>query len=144
VLKSNLEAQLAKNKKQHSYNAQEARMVRNIDKLSEFDDFCEKILPELRKMIKQKASAEAIYKFAESYAAARNVTIALTDDDSNRAQAAIRDILDRTQGKAKERTEHTHRLERMREEELNSLLLSKLTEASEDDDNKKIQWTSSI
>jgi hypothetical protein len=125
-----------KPKKQHSYNRQDAQMARDLDKLADYEAFCEKILPQLRRMVKDGSSAEAIYKFAESFAAARNVTIALTDGDPGRAMTAIKDILDRSQGKAKERTEHTHKFEKLKDNEIDALLQSRLKETASDDDDE--------
>jgi hypothetical protein len=104
--------------------AQEHRRVSLLDDLAEFEQFQEEILPALRQALKEGKTAEDIYKMASSAAAARSVSIALREQDSTKALAAIRDILDRDQGKAKERMEHEHKYGKLKEEELDALLLS--------------------
>jgi hypothetical protein len=117
-------------------NRVEDKMVRNLDTLKAYDEFRNNILPALQKKVLEGATAEEIYKTFESYAAARNITIAMTDPDTGRALSAIKDILDRTQGKAKERTEHVHKYAKLKDEELDSLLMSELTDLEEDEDTK--------
>lgn len=101
-----------------------------IDDLREFNQFREEILPVLRKALANGDDADTIYKRFQAYAAARAVSIAATEVDSGKALSAIKDILDRTQGRAKERTEVTHRLSSLPEEQLDSILLSKLKDGS--------------
>lgn len=116
-------------------NNEEQRMARRVDKLRQHEEFEEQILPELRKMLKAGKSAGEIYEFAQNFAAARAVTIALTDADSNRALGAVKEILDRSQGKAKERTEVEHKFAKLRDEELDALLESRLQETTTDEDD---------
>lgn len=106
--------------------AQEHRRISLIDDLAEFDSFRNELLPALRQALKDGKSAEDIYSMASAAAAARAVTIAVKEEDSGKALAAIKEILDRDKGKAKERQEVTHKLEKLPEEQLDALLLSKL------------------
>jgi signal recognition particle receptor subunit beta len=114
-------------------NNTEYAMASALDKLAAYEEFCKDILPSLQKAIKEGRSAEDIYKMAESIAAARAVTIAATEQDSGKALAAIKDIMDRTQGKAKERVETTHKYEKLKDEELDALLLSQGAELDSDE-----------
>lgn len=107
------------------------KQERVLDKLAEFEEFTHAILPKLRAMLKDGASADEILSFSQAAAAARVVTIAATEIDSSKALAASKDILDRTQGKATEKQEVTHRLEKLDDAQLDALLLSKLKEAGE-------------
>lgn len=118
-------------KRRPKSNKVENRMVSAIDNLAAFEEFQDEILPELRKMLKVGASAEAIYKKATAVAAARAVSIAVRDPDSSKALSAIKEILDRSGGKATERQEVSHKLEKLPDEQLDALLLSKLQEADE-------------
>lgn len=101
-------------------------MAKNLDELEAYEEFTKEILPKLRQAIKKGKSAEDIYKMAQAAAAARAVTIAVTEADPTKAMTAIKDILDRSGGKATERTEVTHKYENLKEEQLDSLLLSEL------------------
>lgn len=112
-------------------------MAQRLDRRAAFEDFEDEILPKMRKMLREGRTAEEITAFAQAYAAARVVTIALSDADSGKALAAAKDVLDRTQGKAKERTETTHKFEKLKDEELDSLILSRLKEEGSDEDEDR-------
>lgn len=116
------------------YNAVENMQVRSIDNLRQFEEFKTEILPKLRKMMKEGKQAEDIIAFAQTFAAARLVSDALTNEDAAQALKSVKEVLDRGMGKPKERQEVTHKLEKLRDEELDALLQSKLAEASEADD----------
>jgi hypothetical protein len=60
----------------------------------------------------------------------RQWTIALKSEDDAKALAAIKDILDRTQGKAVEKIETTHKLAGAADSELDALLLTKLKDSA--------------
>jgi hypothetical protein len=77
-------------------------MSRNLDTLSEFDEFSAEIAPALRGAIKAGQSPEQIYNLVLAHASARMVTIALTERNPALAMSALKDILDRTKGKATE------------------------------------------
>lgn len=123
-------------RRQNRRNYEEDKMAKNLDDLDAFDQFRRDILPALRKQIADGASAEDVYRAYEAHLAARAITIALTETDSARALAAVKEALDRGKGKAVERQEHTHKYEKLKDEELDSLLLSKL---DEDGASKKLQ-----
>lgn len=113
-----------------SRNTQEHRMAGLLDDLREFEQYREDVLPEIRRMLKEGASAEKILERFSNMAAARAVTIALTEEDSSKALAAIKDVIDRSQGKAVERKEVKHQFSELKDEELDALLESKLKEAA--------------
>lgn len=102
------------------------RAVSLADAIADFED----LLPGLRSAIRLGLSAEEIYGEFTQLVAARGVHIALTERDSAKALSAIRDVLDRTQGKAKERTEYTHRLEKLPEEQLDAAIKTKIAEVT--------------
>jgi phosphotransferase system HPr-like phosphotransfer protein len=101
-------------------------MTKNLDDLAKYEEFCSEVLPKLRDALVKGQSAEDIYKMAAGAAAARNVTIALTSQDEGKALTAIKDILDREQGKARERLDITGKLEKLPEEQLDAALETKL------------------
>jgi hypothetical protein len=123
---------MAKHRKANG-NSHDKFMARHLDDLAAFEDFKDDLLPALQKLVKEGASAEDIYKKYESLAAARLITIVAKEVDSGKALSAIKDVLDRTQGKAKERHTHEHKYARLKDEELNSLLDTELA-ALEDED----------
>lgn len=104
------------------------KMEKTIDDLIEFENFCEEILPALRKDMKAGLSAQDMYNKYQAMAAARSISIVAREVDSGKALSAIKDILDRTQGKAVERHDHRHHLADIPEEQLDALLLSELAE----------------
>ena len=103
-------------------------MASLVDELLEFQEFREEILPMLRADLKSKATPESLRKKYATYVEVRKLSIALGDPDSSRALAAIKDLNDRTEGKAKEQTIHTHKFEKLKDEEIDSILLSKIKE----------------
>jgi hypothetical protein len=113
-------------KRQNRYNRgqqQQSKMARDIDALSEYDDFCNRVLPRLRQLIADdKSDAKDILASQEKLMAARMVTIALTEKDSKVAMQAIKDIYDRTMGKAKETIDVNNRYEQLSEEDLDAAL----------------------
>lgn len=88
----------------------------------------------LRQAITEAWPAEKIYKMAEAHAAARNVTIALTEEDSGKALSAIKELMDRSKGKATEKQEVTHTYSKLKDEDLDALLESKLKEEESERD----------
>lgn len=102
------------------------RAVSAMDMLAEYEE----LLPGLKAALRMGLSAEEIYVEAQALCAAKGVQIALTERDSAKALSAIRDVLDRTQGKAKERREHTHRLQELPDEQLDAILKTKIQDVT--------------
>lgn len=130
-----------RSKKSRTRNNEERKMHRRLEKAQQFEEFEKEILPELRKMLKAGKSAPEIYEFAQSFAAARAVTVALTDTDSSRAMTAVKEILDRSQGRAKERTEVEHKFSKLQDNELDALLESRLRASVSSDSVKEEDGT---
>jgi hypothetical protein len=107
-------------------NRTEARMVRNLDLLSQFDDYTSDIIPLLRQAIKEGWTSDRIRSHPKIMAmvTARTITIALQDPDPSKALAAAKEVIDRAEGKAVERRENTHKLEKLPDEQLDAMLLS--------------------
>lgn len=100
--------------------------VRNLDELAMQEELFSGVLLGIRKDIKEGLSAEDILQKYAHIAAARVVTVALTDADSGKALAASKDILDRHLGKAREKKEITHKLDKVDEKQLDAILLTEL------------------
>jgi hypothetical protein len=133
--------------RQNKYkNNAETKIVRDIEELAEFQAFKDSILPKLQKMLKSGAGDQEILDWAKSFAAARLASIVLAEPDSGRALAAVKDLLDRTRGKAKEVKELTHRMSALPDTDLNALLVSELAAlegmsgdtTEEDDDENEV------
>lgn len=103
---------------------------RVLDKLAAFQEFQAALSPKMQRMILDGSSAEEIIAETAAYAAARIATIAVTDNDSGKAYAAAKDILDRAHGKAVERRELAHKFDKLDDDALDALVISKLNEAA--------------
>ena len=115
-------------------NAIQHKMARNLDDLEAFENFQAEILPELQKLIRKGASADEIYKKFQAHAAARAVTIALTDGDTAKRLAAIKEVLDRAVGKPTETKKVEHKFDKLRDEELDALIMSEAEGTQPEDD----------
>lgn len=116
-------------------NSIEDKMTDALDELAAYEQYRTEILPELREALSRGATAEEISAKYAAVAAARVASIAAKEADSGKALAAAKDLLDRVQGKAKERTEVKHKFENLKDEQLDSLLLSQLGELDEDSED---------
>lgn len=110
--------------RKHQSNSQEARQVRAIDDLAEFEEFRDTLLPALRADLSKGLSDEEILTKYKALAAARTISEMVLPGGAG--LAAAKDILDRTRGKAVERKEVKHQLERLEEKDVDALLMSKL------------------
>ena len=113
-------------------NKTEDNMVRNIDYLSDFEEFTQEVLPSIRDDIKCGRSAEEILEKYSAVAAARVATIAVKDPDTGRALAAIKDLLDRVKGRPTEKKEVSHRFDKVQDQELDSMLSTMLGDEEEE------------
>lgn len=107
-------------------------MVDALDDLAEFKEFKKSLLPALRADLAKGTPAKDILEKMKSLAAARLGHIIMSEKDSGKALSAIKDVLDRTEGKAKETVVTTHKFQNMKESELDALLKSKLSSVDED------------
>lgn len=111
---------------------EEDRLHELIEDVDEFMNFRQKILPALRQDLEAGLPADEIYAKYASVAAARGVMNAVLGEDAGKSQQAIRDMLDRVQGKAVERKRVEHAFENVEDEHLDALLISAL-KGEEDD-----------
>lgn len=115
---------MAKRSKFNSGQAEQSKMARNLDDLAAYEDFEDSVLPMLKQAVKEGWSPEKIYKMTAAHAAARSVSIALTEPDSGKALAGIKEVLDRSGGKATERREVKHEISNLSDAELDALIAS--------------------
>jgi len=117
-------------------NLAEARMTRSLDDLARYETFTTEIAPALREDLKNGLKAEEIYEKYTAHAAARGISIAMTERDTGKAMKAIQDVLDRTKGKAIVRTENKHRFEELTEEQLDAIVMSKLRDVTPQEEDQ--------
>lgn len=115
-------------------NTQEDGLIEALDQLAMFEDFQKDMLPKLQALVKRGAKTDEILEMGRALAVARLVTIAATEPDSGKALSAVRELLDRREGKVTDKREVTHRMANLKDEELDALVLTALAEA--DDEGK--------
>lgn len=101
----------------------EQKRTELCEELSAFEEFKRDFLPAIKKDLTNKIGAKAILEKYKDIAAARKV-MALTSENEEVAVRAAQQILDRTEGKAKESIALTHKYEALSDEELQAKLLS--------------------
>ncbi len=109
-------------------------MARALDELAQFEDY-QTILATIRKDLKKGMTEAQLAKKYAPLAQARIISDMLTSDNASAALAAARDLLDRVNGKATEKQEVTHRLEKLSDNELDALLKSKEAEVERMEEN---------
>jgi hypothetical protein len=114
----------------------QGRAARSIDNLAEYEDFRESILPAIRGDIRDGLTAAQIQEKYNLDVVARQISIALSENDSARALKAIQDLRNRVEGTPVQRVEQKHKLENMDEDQLDALILSKAEAVAKDDKTK--------
>lgn len=109
-------------------NPVEDRLMDTLEELEEFEDFKKALLPELRRLIKSKAPTEEILSAARAAAVARLASLAVMEEDSKTALGAIKELMDRLHGKSTEKKEITHAMAKLKDEELDALVLTSLSD----------------
>jgi len=109
----------------------EDRMVESLDELSFFQEFKAELLPDLRKLVEGGAPTKEILERARALATARLASLAALETDSRTALVAIKELMDRLDGKATERKEIKHSMEQLRDEELDALVMTAMNEAED-------------
>ncbi len=105
-------------------NYHEDRMARALDQLAEYDSFTSEIAPLLRKAIKEGWSAERLKTDPriKTLLLARQISIGLMEKNSAAALSAIKDLIDRSEGKPVERKDIKMSLEAAPDEEIDAKL----------------------
>lgn len=94
-----------------------------VQDLADFEEFRNSLLPALRADLMSGMSPDEMRKKYKAIIQARLIQTAITADDGA-ALSAAKDILDRSDGKATEKKEVTHRLSELSTEELKAILIS--------------------
>lgn len=102
----------------------EQRMLDSLEHLTLFQRWQQEVLPRMQAAFKAGKGAEDLYKEFAGDAAARAIMIATTSPDAGKAMAAIVDILNRAQGKPTEQVQLSHKYEKLKDDELDALVLS--------------------
>ena len=116
--------------KRPKLNNAEQKLVEALDERAEFERFRENILPIFRQAVAEKWPADKIWShpLTQAMLAANAVRIGLDNSDPGKALAAITAVMDRTVGKPTEKREVTHKVEAMKDEELNALLATHMAD----------------
>lgn len=124
-------------KRRPKANGLEHRMAEALDARNISSEIAAPIIPILMQAMKEGWSAEKLSKHpqVQLLLAARQLTIAITETDPAKAMAAIKDARDRVEGRATERSEVVHKLEKMPDEQLDALLHSKLSSDYDSEDD---------
>ena len=104
------------------------RLLDTVDQLRAFQELQNGVLPKLDEVLKTAKTPDDIYKAFATDAAARAVMIAITSRDAGKAMTAITEILNRSQGKPVEQIQLDHKYEKLKDEELDALVLSVVNE----------------
>ena len=123
-------------KRHSSNNGQEHVMLRGLDELAQFEEFTKKVPEDLRKDILAGMDSKEIYAKYGNMAAARAVIIMMTEQDSSKAMAAVKDILDRDEGKAIERKQIQHAMHNVDDKEFDALLASEMADIDGDSEDE--------
>lgn len=99
-------------------------MTRSLDALAEYEEFCEALLPKIRRWVLEGWSGEKIRRECASLIQAHMVSKALCGD-----LRAMKDVLDRHEGTPVKRQEVQHQYAKMSKAELAALALQKLSDA---------------
>lgn len=107
----------------YSSHSEEMKKDRLHKDLSQFEDY-QTILSSIRKDLKNGLTEKQLREKYAPLAQARIISEMLTNEDGAKALAAARDLLDRTNGKATEKKEVSHRFADMSDKELDAVLKS--------------------
>lgn len=121
-------------------HGQELARASSLDELAIYDNLFNGALASLKLDIANGMDAISIAKKYANLAQARIVTTALTDEDSGKALAASKDIIDRAFGKATEKKEIKHAMADSSDSELDAVITSKmalLEEAEEEEEDNQ-------
>lgn len=113
-------------------DAVERRQVGLIDELAEFEEYKSKLLPEIAKLVKGGAPSKDILERSKALAVARLALIAVNEADPKTALNAIKEVLDRTDGKVTDKREVTHAMQNLKDEELDALLIASSSDVEDE------------
>lgn len=117
-------------------NQTENRATSLVDALAEFERFRTELLPALQQDILSGMDAREIMKKYAAHAVGSILTTALVSADAGQRIAAAKFCIDHAAGKASEHKVLEHRLKDLDENQLDSLILSQLKSADEEDEKE--------
>lgn len=106
-------------------NAMQNGQARSLDALTEYEEFREMFAPAIRQALVKGKSAEAIMAEFKPLVAARLVQLGLLGSETA-ALGAIREMLDRQDGKPVAKTETVHKFQKLGDAELDAMVQTKL------------------
>lgn len=115
--------------KKKSFNKRENKMIDDLD-YKALQDHWAKTLRQVKEDIKAGMKTEDLLKKYEVYAAGALISSMV---DPRSTVAAAEKVLDRTMGKPLQKTESTHKLEKLSDQELDAFLKTQLKEDTDDD-----------
>lgn len=124
-------------------NQKEEWMVRLLDEHDQFKKY-QQMFSKLLKMVASGATADELRKEFGPAITARAIAMAATTDDGRLFSTLMKDLVDRTEGKAVERREVSHQFSQLTDEELNNVLASELDGLTDEQANKAIAEMDSI
>ncbi len=111
-------------------DSEEWRMCSALDHLSDFERYDQDVLPILQRAVSESWPSTRIRKELASFSQALVVQQGLAGNVNRSSQiAAIRDVLDREEGKAVKQQTSTHLYAKMTKAELAALVYQKLVDA---------------
>ena len=117
------------------HNHELDRKCSMVDDIAQFEKFKNEVLAEIREMWAVGKSEKEIANKFRPMIKGRQITIALTERDPGKALSAIKDFLDREEGRPVEKKEITHQYAELDDNEFDALLSSELAELDEMDMN---------
>lgn len=101
-------------------------MARRLDKLAEYEEFTNKVAKPLRKLLLEGKSDTEIIKHFKGYLGARLMHVIMTSRNDNITLNAIREAMDRVEGKPVAKVQNTHKFEKLSEAELDAVIESEI------------------
>lgn len=117
-------------------NEAEDHFTKIVQEMEALETFRTQFLKTIRQDLALGLSPMEIIEKNKDLIKLRTLTTALSAADDGKALSAAKDLLDRLEGKAKENKEIIHRLDKLPDEEFDSLLASEIAKISSDEDEK--------
>jgi hypothetical protein len=102
-------------------------MLRGLDKLAGYENYRRDVAPHIKKALSEGWDVDRLLSSFKELAAAKLIEKALNGEGKDQL-AALKEVLDRTQGKPTEKVEIRTKYDKMSDKELDALLTSKMKE----------------
>jgi hypothetical protein len=114
--------------KKKQFNPDERKRIKDLDEATRLAAFRENLSDSIKRDLEKGLDAEQLMSKYESMAVARLITILQTEPDSGKALGAVKELLDRIQGKPTQKQEVKHQYEKLQDDELDAVLNTMLDE----------------